>query len=268
MLDFIKKQLESYSGDQDMKYNYLREILQMIILKKLDESGGFQSIAFLGGTALRILHDLKRFSEDLYFSLIQKTDFDFTKLMKKIERELKLESFDVEFKIKDKYPVPYARIKFKTILHELDLSYHEDQVIFINLDVDLNPPQGAILDFTMVNRFFMVGISHYDLPSLFSGKLHAFLQREYTKGRDYYDYLWYTSKKISPNFTLLNNALEQSTQHNPNLGPEELKEQLREKFESTDFDHVRSDVLPFLELPAEARFFNQDTFLATLENFS
>ena len=64
----------------------------------------------------------------------------------------------------------------------------------------------------MLNKEFLIGINHFDLPSLFAGKLHAVLCRKYTKGRDFYDLLWYLGKKIEPNYLLLNNALEQ-TQH-------------------------------------------------------
>ena len=49
--------------------NVAREYLQRQILASLAGSGGFQSLAFVGGTCLRFLHDLRRYSEGLDFSV-------------------------------------------------------------------------------------------------------------------------------------------------------------------------------------------------------
>lgn len=51
-------------------------------------------LAFVGGTALRILYKLPRFSEDLDFSQVE-DDFDFLDLLHFIKRELGLYGFSV-----------------------------------------------------------------------------------------------------------------------------------------------------------------------------
>ena len=67
----IAKMLEKYDlSTADKTYEALREILQEIVLLGLSRAGFFDHALFYGGTALRILHGLDRFSEDLDFSLI------------------------------------------------------------------------------------------------------------------------------------------------------------------------------------------------------
>ena len=74
----LLKMLEKYDlSSHESSYEALREILQEIVLLGLYDSGFFNHAAFYGGTALRILHKLPRFSEDLDFSLLEPNpDFD------------------------------------------------------------------------------------------------------------------------------------------------------------------------------------------------
>jgi len=77
------------------------------------------------------------------------------------------------------------------VLYETHLSPHKDEVIMIKLEIDCRPPIGYKTQLSLLSKGDMIAINHFDLPSLFAGKLHAILQRKYTKGRDYYDFLWY-----------------------------------------------------------------------------
>ena len=71
----------------------------------------------------------------------------------------------------------------------------------------LETPLG-IYEFRHIKTALLFG---YQMTEL-SGKLHAILQRPYTKGRDIYDLLWYLSDPTwpQPNLVLLNNALAQT----------------------------------------------------------
>ncbi|WP_279741085.1 hypothetical protein, partial [Staphylococcus aureus] len=73
--------------------------------------------------------------------------------------------------IKNKQGVATCYIKFQTLLHQLGLTPHKDQRILIKLDIDQRPPPGAKTEFSMVTKDYLIGIQHYDLPSLFAGKL-------------------------------------------------------------------------------------------------
>lgn len=267
MIEALKQKIAAYDGTVNDKYNYLRELLQLTILKKIDTAGYFQKIAFVGGTALRILFDLNRFSEALDFSLIDPINFDFTKFVDKLMYELKLDSLVVEQKTKLNRAVCSIQLKFKNILFDTGLSPHKDAVIMIKLEIDCNPPAGYNTELSLIQKGDMIAVNHFDLPSLFAGKLHAILQRKYTKGRDYYDFLWYQGRGIKPNLTLLNNALTQTMGSNQNIDNRSLEELLRKRFNETDYTVVKRDLEAFLSDPQELRFFTKEMFLSTLKSF-
>lgn len=80
-----------------------------------------------------------------------------------------------------------AFIRFRGLFHRLGLSPHETEVLAIKLETDTNPPSHATLDTTLVQHHVAVHLQRHDQTSLLTGKLHALLQRETVKGRDWYD---------------------------------------------------------------------------------
>ncbi len=260
MINLLHERLTRFEGTDDAKLNYVREFLQLLTLKILEEKGHYKNISFLGGTALRILFDLNRFSEDLDFSLADPLNYDFDKIVTDIHTNYTLYNIPVEIKARNRGSVASAYIKFTSLLYQFGLSPHKDQRFTIKFDIDQNPPHGAQTMQTIINKDFIIGINHYNLPSLFAGKLHAILHRSYTKGRDFYDLLWYISKNIEPNLELLNNAIFQSQGKNPHLDLESLKLELQKRIEETNFSHVLSDLTPFLITPNEASYFTKEHF--------
>jgi len=70
MIDIIKEKLGRYGATNALEEeNALKEILQEIALYALWRADFFDCALFQGGTSLRILHGLPRFSEDLDFLL-------------------------------------------------------------------------------------------------------------------------------------------------------------------------------------------------------
>lgn len=265
MIEVLHDKLKVYPLNED-KYNFLREYLQTIILKIIDEKGYFKNLSFVGGTALRILFQLNRFSEDLDFCLTNSTNYQFSEMMLSLERELNLMGLMVNIHYKDKKTVASAFVKFDHLLFELNLSPHTDKKLSIKFEVDQNPPLGYVNDFTMLNNDFLIGINHFDLPTLFSGKLHALLCRKYTKGRDFYDFIWYIGKKIKPNYEFLNQAILQTEKKDLTLDHALLIQLLKERFAATDFKHVINDVRPFLINSQETRFLDKNIFFKMAED--
>ncbi len=190
-----------------------REYLQARILAALQRCGAMIPLAFHGGTALRFLYSHGRYSEDLDFALQgNRQGYDFRGYLQAIRNELTPEGYSIELKVSDQKTVHSAFVRFPGLLYDLGLSGQRSETLAIKLEVDTNPPGGAVLVTSVVRRFFMFQIQHHDKASLLSGKLHAFLQRSYTKGRDIYDLLWYLSDPAwpQPNLILLNNALAQT----------------------------------------------------------
>ena len=111
-----------------------------------------------------------------------------------------------------KKTVMSAFIKFPGIFFEMGCSVRKEEVLSIKIEVDTTPPPGAEMETTIIRRFVIVNVNHYNKSSLMAGKLHAILSRQYTKGRDLYDFVWYLSDPSwpSPNLVLLNAALVQT----------------------------------------------------------
>lgn len=109
-------------------------------------------------------------------------------------------------------------------------------------------------------------LQHHDRASLLAGKLHAILQRPYTKGRDLYDLLWYLSDPQwpSPNLTLLNNALRQTGWPGPELTEDTWREAVRERLQGLAWGQVVADVHPFLEPGVDAGLLTLENLLRVL----
>ncbi len=239
-----------------------RVYLQARILEALLDRGVFLKWAFVGGTALRFLYGMPRYSEDLDFSLVApEKEHAFAPLLYKVRAAFTAEGYANDFTIKNKGTVKSAFIKFKGILAELGLSPRENQMLSIRVEVDTNPPQGATTAATVIRRYVTVNILHYDRPSLLAGKLHAVLSRPYTKGRDLFDLVWYLMDRTwpEPNFTFLNNALAQTGWTGLKLTAANWRRIVAKRMEEIHWDRAVKDVSPFLER-------SQDVNLLTLEN--
>ena len=218
-----------------------------------------------GGTALRILYNLRRFSEDLDFSLINKKNYNFLEINAALLSGLKLYGLSVESKLKTEGNVQSAFLKFSGLLKELGLSALKDQKLSIRIEIDANPPVGWHTQTTIINKAYMFGITHFDLPSLYATKLHACFYRRFTKGRDFYDFIWYLSQKIKPNFTLLNNAIKQTSGAKISANERNFKDFLLKNVEKIDFKAVKKDVERFLEDKAELRLLELKTIKQSIE---
>jgi hypothetical protein len=230
--------------------NLAREYLQARILAALQRAGAMIPLAFHGGTALRFLYAHGRYSEDLDFALEgDRQRYDFRGYLQDIRSELTPEGYTIALKVSDQKTVHNAFVRFPGLLYDLGLSGQRSEVLAVKLEVDTNPPQGAGLTTSVVRRFFVLQLQHHDKASLLSGKLHAILQRPYTKGRDIYDLLWYLSDPTwpSPNLELLNHALAQTGWQGGALTSTNWREPVKARLRLLDWNGLQADALPFVE---------------------
>lgn len=243
--------------------NLVREYLQARILESLQRAGAMVPLAFHGGTALRFLYAIPRYSEDLDFAL-EKPDgsYDVRAYLRAIQDEFAKEGYQIAIKVNDKKTVNAAFVRFTNLLYEFGISAHGDEVLAVKLEVDTNPPAGAMLDTTLIRRHVTLRLQHYDRPSLLAGKLHALFQRRYVKGRDLYDLLWYLSDPDwpDPNFILLQNALLQTGWDGPFPDEKNWRELLSERLRRIDWKKSASDAAPFLEKSNEVALLTQENF--------
>lgn len=264
MLDTIKKHLNDKMSTEE-KAHLVREDLQIIILKILYDLGMFKTMAFVGGTALRILFDLRRFSEDLDFSIIQKRGYSFYNLLRDLQFQLKKYGLDIDVKENDQKIVQSIMLRFKGILPTLGLSSLKSQKLSIRLEIDTNPPAGWKTDISLINKMFAFTVVHYDIPSLYAAKLCACFFRKYVKGRDFYDLVWYLGKKIMPNFELLNNAIRQIDSNAKIVTEDNFKDFLKNHLAKIDFSRVKKDVERFLVDKEELKLLDKDLIMQLIK---
>lgn len=132
MIEVIKQRLTKEMSNEE-KLNRCRELIQVLCLKILDESGVFVNLAFTGGTALRIIFGVRRFSEDLDFSLVKKGLKSFSEVNENLVKGIKLAGLDVNSNVKTKNTVYNTMLKFPGILKELGLSPLESQNLSIKI---------------------------------------------------------------------------------------------------------------------------------------
>lgn len=261
-------QLAASRTNNNAKLNCLREYLQAYILRILFDDGFFNYSAFVGGTALRFLYRIPRFSEDLDFSLTGKELYPFEDGILKLKRELNISGYDVTVRYNDKKTVRYAMIGFAGIMFEAGISPHRNQKLSIKIDIDTRPPEGAVPITHISDVYFPLAYVTYDLPSLFTGKLHALLCRNYTKGRDFFDLGWYLSRwpGLSPNMEFLRSGLRQAGWEEPFPTKNDWRTRLFRVAESANWKLVKQDVRPFLERPADLNIFTQENVLRLLSS--
>ena len=266
MKEYLKTLIQSSSSPGEAR-NWSREYLQALILQSLQRAGAMTTIAFHGGTALRFLYSLPRYSEDLDFALERNSElYDFRSYLQAIRKDLEAQGYKITVKVNDQKTVHSAFIRFSGLLYELELTPHQDETLAVKLEVDTNPPAGAVLATSLVRHHVLLNLQHHDRASLLAGKLHAILQRPYLKGRDLYDLIWYLSDRDwpDPNLTLLNNALRQTEWVGPNLTVENWREVVGSKIENISFEQALDDVRPFISPQEDLIPLTKDNLLRLL----
>lgn len=247
--------------------NLAREYLQTRILAALQSAGAMTALAFQGGTCLRFLFSLPRYSEDLDFALEgERRHYSLPHYLQAVRTTLAKEDYRVELRVREHRAVHSGWVRFPGLLHELGLSPLAAQAIAIKIEVDTNPPPGAGTEVRLVRRHVTLRLFHHDRASLLAGKLHAVLQRGYTKGRDLYDLIWYLSDPEwpPPNLPMLNAALEQSGWRGKSMTQDGWRSTMRQHVRTLDWQGAAQDARPFLEDPDDAVLVNKDAAMRLL----
>lgn len=250
MIPYLEAQLAGLTPE--VQRSVVREYLQMRILQSLQRAGAMIPLAFHGGTALRFLYHIPRYSEDLDFTLErQHEQYDFRAYLEAIRRDFAADTYTVEIRINDRKVVHSAFVRFRGLLHTLGVAPHHDEVLAIKLEVDTNPPAGTLLDTTLIQQHVDVHVQHHDQSSLLAGKLHAILQRNYAKGRDWFDLYWYLHQSVwpLPNFAMLNGALAQSGWEKEEITEANWRAYVQERLRRLDWSQIVADVQRFIIEP-------------------
>lgn len=285
----INHMLERYNlNTPEASFDALREILQELILLGLYDAGFFSYASFYGGTALRILHQLPRFSEDLDFSLLSvNSDFDIQSFEQAIVETLQSYGFNTTIDIKPKKEhsaIASAFIKGNTVEHLVNIQappaiarqVHKEQLIKIKLEVDTEPPLQFQTEEIIRLSPRPYSINTFTLPCLFAGKMHAVLCRSWgnrPKGRDWYDLVWYIAKGVPLDLNHLQARLQQSCKYleaNHIVIPEKLTlnsviNLLEQRIASLNIQSAKNDVLPFIQDRRELDLWSTQFFESVIQ---
>lgn len=278
MHEEVRSMLEKYRLRSTADYvRALREIIQEIALLGLWRRKFFEKAAFYGGTALRVLHGLDRFSDHLDFSLLSSDpDFDLAPYTDSTERELKAFGFDTTISRRKKTGnTAIQSTFFKTDTVRLLMTLETKSIILghiprgqvtkIKIEIDTNPAPGFNTEVKYLLNPIPFTVKSYALPDLFAGKMHAVLCRKWktgVKGRDWYDLVWYVSHHPELNLKHLEQRMRQSGHLDTNslLSPARFKELLDETINQLDIDRARKEVEPFLPNAEVLDIWSRDFF--------
>lgn len=264
MNTMIEQMLEKYPLDSRGDYeNALREIFQELALLGLWRGKFFEHAAFYGGTALRIIYGMNRYSEDLDFSLLKPVaGFNFSPYCQCIENELQSWGFPVSVELKEKTAdtaIESAFLKAGTLQQMITInappeiagSAHRNQILRIKVEIDTEPPGGFETETRFMTAPIPFSVRVYKEEFLFAGKMHALLFRNWKnriKGRDWYDWVWYAARGTKLNLAHLEARMRESGNWSGGSGltDESLRLLLRDKIESLDVELAKKDVVHFL----------------------
>ena len=278
MHDAIRSMLDRYEcRSRDETINALREILQDLALLGLWRSKFFEHAAFYGGTALRILHGLDRYSEDLDFSLLSPTpSFSLGAYGEALQREINSFGFRVTFEKKHTEragSIESAFLKADTYRQLIEIEAREDLLrdlhpgrkLKIRLEVDTDPPPGFRTESQYILLPIPFAVRVYCLPDLLAGKIHAVLCRKWktrVKGRDWYDLVWYAGRHPEVRLIHLEARMRQSGDYLESelMTPAILQSRLHSAVDSLDVSKALQEMKPFVRDPRALEVWSADFF--------
>jgi len=278
MHEAINAMLSRYECREHHDYmNALREILQEVALLGLWRGKFFEKAAFYGGTALRILYGLDRFSEDMDFSLLEPLDaFDITGYAAFLRKETEGFGFDVRFEKIEKTgtsPIQSAFLKGNTRTQLIVIEANDEivktiprgQMLKIKLEVDTDPPPAFETQTRYLLHPIPFAVRAFSLPDLFAGKMHAILCRRWksrVKGRDWYDFVWYAANHPELHLHHLEQRMRQTGdwKNDAPLTSSELLDLLSEAINKLDVDQARREVEPFIKNPENLIIWSHEFF--------
>lgn len=269
MADIIKQMLSRYEiQTKEDKKNATHEVMQHVCLAGLQRADFFKEAAFYGGTCLRIFHQLPRFSEDMDFSLIkQNTHFNLENYFEAIESEFKSLGRQVSITKKTKKQATTIESAFlKDNTDIINIRFQTEPSIKIKLEVDTQPPLQFKTEAKLLILPYSFMVKCVTLPSMFAGKMHAILFRQWknrVKGRDWYDFEWY----IRQNVALDLQHFAERTSQSENISKIDItagyvEGMLAHKIANTDIKLVKADVQPFIINPQELDIWSTEYFQA------
>lgn len=215
----------------------LREYLQYQILSIIFSNSLSHKLSFLGGTCLRIVHNLPRFSEDIDFDNKNLSEAEFQSLSEFLKKELEKNGYIVDVKFITKKAF-HCNIKFPDLLYKNGITNQSSEKILIQVDT-FNQGVDYLSEIFILDKFeFFSQIKATPKEIILAQKLWTITQRPRLKGRDFFD-IMFLAQNTTPNLDFLQ----------AKFGKFELKEIIEKillQLSDADYSILAEDVRPFL----------------------
>lgn len=252
--------------------------MQELTLIGLWRAKFFEHAAFYGGTALRILYGLDRFSEDLDFTVTTPgIKFSWDHYAKAVIDELNSYGFKVDITEKNKNhhsAIQSAFLKTNTIESLIQIGtskenlqgFHSGALIRIKVEIDTDPPPGLHYEQLYTKHPFSRPIRVVTKPDLFASKMQAALYRAWkkrVKGRDWWDIIWFIRQDTSINLKHLADCMYRGGQLDKNieLDRDKLIEIFAARVKELDIVAAKNDVRPFIKDKTLLDEWSEDFFM-------
>ncbi len=220
----------------------LVEYVQYELLDSLFKKKQSRHLSFIGGTALRIVYNGSRFSEDLDFDNFGLSFGEFQELSDAIVEDMRLKGFSIEFRTIEK-SASHCYVKFPHILQSAKLESAPEEKILVRIDAMEKKKNFAPVVHTL-NKFDIYrNILVNPIDILLSQKLITILGRKREKGRDFFD-VSYLYGMTQPNFKYIEEIMGMSRN--------EFVQKLLDRCAQLDFIALALDVEPFLMHPEQS----------------
>lgn len=283
MNTILNDMIKDYDLKKDNKINIAKEVIQKVCLSALSRTDFFTKISFMGGTSLRLFYDLDRFSEDLDFTFIkQNNNFNLSSYFDTIKSEFASLGIEVNISQKQKsnqnevldaYISTPASSFISSLFGESKIKpFNKNELLKVKLEVDTKLLSSLKVTHKTILTPFPCNITLFDLPTIFSGKIHACLLRNWknrVKGRDFYDYVFLLSHHIKPNMEFLKEKLINSGVINASdeFTLDELKSMLYKKFKQVNFQLAKDDVIEFINDTRKIELWSSEFFCDITEQY-
>lgn len=216
----------------------LKEYLQLQILDHLSTTSYINKISFIGGTNLRIVQGIDRFSEDLDFDCKDLSEEEFMAMTDSVVNYLRNNNIDVETRDKPNPRLTAFRrnLYFPQMLFNLGLTGHRDERLLLKIETQNQGVayQPIVVNINRMGFFFSIQVPPLDV--LCAMKFSAILSRQ--KGRDFYDTIFLLSK-TNPNMDFLHAKTGISTM-------KELKNAMKNRLLEIDLNEKKRDFVHLL----------------------
>ena len=235
----------------------LKEALIYYALNFIYNSPKWNKLIFNGGTALKVIWQTARLSEDLDLDSLRgkfnSKEFCFDLIKYSKQRGLD----EVTYSLKGSGKIIILKFPILKELGIIKNTKSESNWIYLKIEIEKNKYSSyktIAVPITKYNLFFVV--KSYSIETLFANKIGAILGRKNKvfqdrydfKGRDFYDLIWFLRTGVKPNLSRLKQIIKVE-QGEKIKNYDDVWNLVRERIKNINLKGIYSDMKNLIESP-------------------